>query len=361
MPAAGTGGGPAATASRPRGGTNGTAQQGAAPRRCTRTFVRMEVEETTGTHGEEGAAGAPAGRVEGIGSDTAAGQSPRPRAADGHRRVPRRRRASHSDAPHGRRGPTGLAARAGLDASRTQRPAAPGRARRPPPPRGNGPRPRRGRRRRQPRPATSRQGDPGPGRSDGSTRQRLLRRKTYGYGKEEPLGSGINGAAQPPSKGGRGTTQVPGVSPAGRPGARGDRGACDAGPLERRVPVPVVWTRTAGSQALTIAARGSGEQARRRRAGGAPAQATSRRTTGADRRPKRSAGATQADQPGREASREAPRGGRGAPNVRRTGSSGRPRVGLQEVFLDVALGGQFKTGHLWTPQIRPFPASRDGS
>ena len=25
------------------------------------------------------------------------------------------------------------------------------------------------------------------------------------------------------------------------------------------------------------------------------------------------------------------------------------------------LSGQVKTGHLWTPQIRPFPASRDGS
>ena len=25
------------------------------------------------------------------------------------------------------------------------------------------------------------------------------------------------------------------------------------------------------------------------------------------------------------------------------------------------LSGQVKSGHLWTPQIRPFPAPRDGS
>ena len=25
------------------------------------------------------------------------------------------------------------------------------------------------------------------------------------------------------------------------------------------------------------------------------------------------------------------------------------------------LGGRVKSGHLWTPQIRPFPASRDGT
>ena len=28
---------------------------------------------------------------------------------------------------------------------------------------------------------------------------------------------------------------------------------------------------------------------------------------------------------------------------------------------DLALSGQVKSGHLWTPQTRPFPASRDRS
>ena len=32
----------------------------------------------------------------------------------------------------------------------------------------------------------------------------------------------------------------------------------------------------------------------------------------------------------------------------------------EQTVAGAALGGQFKTGHLWTLQIRPFPASRDG-
>ena len=34
---------------------------------------------------------------------------------------------------------------------------------------------------------------------------------------------------------------------------------------------------------------------------------------------------------------------------------------LAAVCRQMVLGGQVKSGHLWTPQIRPFPASRDGS
>ena len=40
-----------------------------------------------------------------------------------------------------------------------------------------------------------------------------------------------------------------------------------------------------------------------------------------------------------------------------------PSVGslTDEYLSTVNLGGRVKSGHLWTPQIRPFPASRDGT
>ena len=40
---------------------------------------------------------------------------------------------------------------------------------------------------------------------------------------------------------------------------------------------------------------------------------------------------------------------------------GYSRCNTRAVSRTPFLGGQVKSGHLWTPQIRPFPASRDGS
>ena len=83
------------------------------------------------------------------------------------------------------------------------------------------------------------------------------------------------------------------------------------------------------------------------------------------------AGARQSWWPGTRRIRAAKRRGPGtasAPTIFRTWASRsqgdaclRKRTARRLLRLQSCLGGRVKSGHLWTPQIRPFPASRDGS
>ena len=311
-PAAAAGSAPAATARPPRRRNRRSLAAGRAATEARRTAAgRCSRKRPAGTT----RGGAPAGRP-------ADGRGPAPtRSSDnGPGRAPQtaagawlcRSTAATATSGRKRRDPRDPRPRACPGASRRVPPAAPGRARRAPWRGGEW------------RPAGAAATSAGggdvdvaptgsrPAAGNASRRPRLLRATTYGYGEEEPLGSSIKRAAQPPGEGGRRATPVSGVSPAGRHGARRDRGTRDARTVERGVPVPVVWTRTADSEAVNIAPRGSGD-VKRHPAAQPPHGGHERRDQGS-RRPQ--AGARRRRHgdkaAGRRRGRQAPRGARGA-------------------------------------------------